>query len=65
MNWDTVAGNWKQLKGKVRREWGELTNDEVDIINGNREQLIGMLQERYGIARDQAENEVKRFVSSL
>ena len=48
MNWDIVQGNWEQMKGKVRQEWGELTNDDMDRIEGSREQLVGRLQERYG-----------------
>jgi uncharacterized protein YjbJ (UPF0337 family) len=65
MNWDIVQGNWKQLKGKVREEWGDLTNDEIDEINGQREQLIGKLQEKYGIARDIAEQKADKFAEGL
>lgn len=55
MNWDIVEGNWKQLKGSVLDQWGKLTNDDVDRVNGNREKLSGVLQEKYGIAKDEAE----------
>lgn len=61
MNTDTIAGNWKQLKGKAREQWGKLTDDDLDQINGRREQLVGKVQEAYGKTRDQAEREVKEF----
>jgi len=54
MNEDTLKGQWLQLKGKVREQWGKLTSDDVDQIQGRGEQLIGKIQERYGIARDEA-----------
>jgi uncharacterized protein YjbJ (UPF0337 family) len=59
MNSDRIEGNWKQLKGKVKEQWGKLTDDELDVIEGHREQLAGKIQERYGIARDEAERQVK------
>ena len=55
MNWDTIEGNWKQLKGKVREEWGKFTDDDYDKIAGRRDQFVGKLQERYGYTRDDAE----------
>jgi uncharacterized protein YjbJ (UPF0337 family) len=58
MNWDRVSGNWKQFKGKVKEQWGKLTDDEIDQINGNREQLEGKIQERYGIAKDAVKKQV-------
>ncbi|MEX1311328.1 MAG: CsbD family protein [Candidatus Sulfomarinibacteraceae bacterium] len=58
MNWDKVEGNWKQLKGEVRKRWGKLTDDDLDVIEGSREKLIGKLQEVYGIARDEAERQI-------
>jgi len=61
MNWDQIAGNWKQLKGRVRQRWGKLTDDDLTSIEGKREQLVGKLQERYGIAKEAAEEELKRF----
>ena len=57
MNWDRIAGNWKQLKGKVVEQWGKLTDDELDRIGGKREQLAGRLQQNYGIARDEADGD--------
>jgi uncharacterized protein YjbJ (UPF0337 family) len=61
MNWDQVAGNWKQFKGNVKQRWGKLTDQDLTAIEGKREQLIGKLQERYGIAKEEAEAELKRF----
>ena len=58
MNWDQIEGNWKQFKGKARQKWGMLTNDELDVIQGRKDQLIGKIQERYGLAREEAEKEV-------
>jgi uncharacterized protein YjbJ (UPF0337 family) len=58
MNQDTLRGQWNQLKGSVREQWGKLTDDDVDRIQGQSEQLIGRIQERYGIARDEAERQV-------
>jgi uncharacterized protein YjbJ (UPF0337 family) len=59
MNKDEVGGNWKQLKGKVKEQWGKLTDDDMTVIEGKRDQLVGKVQERYGYAKDQAEKEVK------
>ena len=59
MNTDTIKGNWTQFKGKVKEQWGKLTDDDLDVINGQREQLVGRLQEREGIERDIAEKQVK------
>ncbi|MEM9010175.1 MAG: CsbD family protein [Pseudomonadota bacterium] len=65
MNLDQIKGNWKQLKGKALEKWGELTNDEIDRANGEREQLVGLVQEKYGKTRDEAEREVDEWLSSL
>jgi len=59
MNKDEVSGNWKQFKGKVKEQWGNLTDDDMTVIEGKRDQLVGKVQERYGYAKDQAEKEVK------
>ena len=59
MNWDRIEGNWKQLQGKTLEQWGKLTNDDIDVIAGRRDQLAGKLQERYGIAKDVAEKQIK------
>jgi uncharacterized protein YjbJ (UPF0337 family) len=62
MNEDTLKGQWLQVKGKVRERWGKLTNDDLDMVGGKAEQLIGKVQERYGIARDQAKREVDAWL---
>ena len=54
MNEDTLKGQWMQLKGKIREQWGKLTDDDLDEVEGQSEQLIGKIQERYGVARDEA-----------
>ena len=64
MNSDTIKGQWKQLKGAAKQRWGELTDDELDIAEGHRDQLIGRVQERYGYTRDVAEREVDDFFNS-
>jgi uncharacterized protein YjbJ (UPF0337 family) len=61
MNEDTMKGNWNQFKGKVKEKWGKLTDDDLDVIGGKRDQLVGRIQERHGYARDQAEREVENF----
>ena len=58
---DTLKGNWKQFKGKMIEQWGKLTNDDFDVIDGKREQFLGKLQERQGIARDAAEKQLKEW----
>jgi uncharacterized protein YjbJ (UPF0337 family) len=64
MNWDRVEGEWKQWKGKVQQQWGKLTNDDLDVIEGNRQELAGRLQQRYGYAKDQAEKEIDSWMNS-
>ena len=61
MNWDTAKGNWKQMTGKIKEEWGDLTDNEIMEIDGKREQLVGKVQEKYGIARDEADKRVKQW----
>ncbi len=63
MNWDRVGGNWKQVKGKVMEQWGKLTDDHVDEIEGKREALVGRIQESYGITRDEADRQVRDWES--
>ena len=58
MNWDQMEGKWKQVKGSIKQKWGKLTDDDMDVIAGSREKLVGRIQERYGIAKDAAEKEV-------
>lgn len=62
MNRDTMKGRWKQLKGRVKERWGALTNDDLARIDGEREALLGAMQERYGWARERAENELDSFL---
>ena len=64
MNRDTLKGQWMQLKGKVRQQWGQLTDDEIDQVQGNAEMLIGRIQERYGHSREEAEREVDRWLDA-
>ncbi|MBS1831050.1 MAG: CsbD family protein [Acidobacteria bacterium] len=61
MNRDIFEGNWKQIKGKVKEQWGKLTDDDLDMIAGKRDQLLGRIQERYGVAREVAEERLKEF----
>jgi uncharacterized protein YjbJ (UPF0337 family) len=58
MDWNRVEGNWKQMKGKVKEQWGKLTDDDLDVINGRRDQLEGKIQERYGYAKDQVRKDI-------
>ena len=62
MNSDILKGQWKQIKGEVQKQWGKLTSDELDQINGEREKLEGRLQERYGYNKEEARREVDRFL---
>jgi uncharacterized protein YjbJ (UPF0337 family) len=63
MNWDTIKGNWKQLTGSAKAKWGELTDDDLQEAEGDREVLAGKIQERYGIAKDKAESQIDEFVA--
>lgn len=65
MNQDIIAGNWKQLKGKIQAKWGDLTDDDFKVAEGNAEYLSGKLQERYGYDRDRANSEVEDFQRTL
>lgn len=64
MNQDTLKGNWMQFKGKVKEKWGKLTNDDLDVIAGERDQLVGKIQKTYGKTREMAEKEVREFEDS-
>ena len=61
MNWDIVEGNWKQFKGKVKAQWGHLTDEQLEVIAGQRAELSGKIQEAYGITKDKADAQIKRF----
>jgi uncharacterized protein YjbJ (UPF0337 family) len=65
MNWDQVEGNWKQLKGKARQMWADLTDDDLESIAGKRQELAGRLQARYGLAKDKAERQIDEWISKL
>ena len=58
MNSDRMQGQWKQLKGKIKTQWGKLTDDDLDVISGQKDQLVGRIQERYGIQKDEAQRQV-------
>ncbi len=61
MNTDTIKGDWKQMKGKIKQKWAKLTDDDIQFIEGKRDEASGILQKRYGIARDEAEKQWKEF----
>lgn len=63
--WDQIAGNWNQFKGHVKQQWGELTDDELDVIEGKRDILVGKIQERYGISKAEAEEQVESWTGTL
>src|SRR3981189_946363 len=65
MNWDRVEGNWKQITGKVKEQWGKLTEDDLTVINGKQDQLVGRVQERYGIAKDEAARQGKEWADRM
>lgn len=61
MNWDRIEGNWKQFKGSVKEKWGKLTDSDLDAMGGKKDRLLGKIQERYGIAKDEAEKQLDEF----
>ena len=61
MNTDRIGGRWKQVKGRIKEQWGRLTEDDLDVIAGKREQLLGRIQQRHGVAKDEAERQVGDF----
>jgi uncharacterized protein YjbJ (UPF0337 family) len=64
MNWDRVEGNWRHLKGKFKEQWGVLTDNQLEVIAGNRDRLIGALQESYGLSKDEVERRLKAWEAS-
>jgi uncharacterized protein YjbJ (UPF0337 family) len=64
MNWDRIEGNWKQMKGKAREQWGKLTDSDFDQIGGKKDQLVGRIQERYGISKDEAQKQADAWARS-
>jgi uncharacterized protein YjbJ (UPF0337 family) len=65
LNWDTVRGNWKQVKGEAKRQWGKLTDDDMMQLEGSREKLVGKIQERYGLTKEAAEHQVEDWARKL
>jgi len=65
MNWEQIKGNWKQFTGHAKERWGELTEDELTRVAGKRDALVGKIQERYGVAKEEAERQVKDWEGSL
>ncbi|WP_413875227.1 CsbD family protein [Albidovulum sp.] len=65
MNWDQIEGKWKRMKGKAQEKWGRLTEDELDVAAGRREVLVGRVQEKYGLAKDEAERQIDAWSKAL
>ncbi len=61
MNWDRIQGSWTEYKGKAKQQWGKLTDDDLDVVDGKREELAGKIQSRYGIAKDEAERQIDEW----
>ncbi len=61
MNWDSIKSNWKQHRGRIKAQWSKLTDDQLDVIDGQRDQLAGKIQEAYGVSRAEAENQIRNF----
>jgi uncharacterized protein YjbJ (UPF0337 family) len=64
VNWEQTKGKWNQVKGVVKKQWGKLTDDDLTLIAGQRDQLVGKIQERYGIAKEEADKQVKTWEST-
>lgn len=65
MNWDQIAGRWAQVKGEARRKWGKLTDDDMEVIAGSKDKFVGRVQERYGIAKEEAQKQIDDWFNSL
>jgi uncharacterized protein YjbJ (UPF0337 family) len=65
MNWDEIEGRWNELKGRLRSKWAKLTDDDMQMIGGKKDMLVGRLQQRYGMQKDEAEREVDRWLDSV
>ncbi len=61
MNWDRIQGHWKQLSGQAKEQWGKLTDDDIDVVAGRRDQLSGRIQARYGVAKEDAEKQIAEW----
>jgi uncharacterized protein YjbJ (UPF0337 family) len=64
MNWDQLQGMWKQVTGDVKRHWGKLTDDDLQMVEGDRQRLVGKIQERYGVSKEEADRQVDDWLSS-
>jgi len=64
MNWEQIKGQWNQMTGDMKRHWGKLTDDDLQVVEGDRERLVGKIQERYGVAKEEAEKQVDDWLSS-
>jgi len=64
-NWEQIAGKWKQVKGEAKKKWGELTDDELMQVNGDREILAGKIQEKYGIAKEDVNKQIDEWAAKL
>jgi uncharacterized protein YjbJ (UPF0337 family) len=65
MNWDQIKGKWTQYKGKAKEQWGDLTDDDLTKVEGNRDQLVGKIQEQYGVAKEEAERQIDEWSRSV
>ena len=65
MNWDRIEGNWTEFKGKAQKQWGKLTNDDLEVVKGERTELAGRLQQRYGYGKDQADREIDAWLKDV
>jgi len=65
MNWDTVEGNWKQFTGQARQKWAKFTDNDLEFAAGKKDQLVGLIQERYGIAKDEADRQADEWAKTL
>jgi uncharacterized protein YjbJ (UPF0337 family) len=64
MNWDQIEGKWKQLRGSVKQQWGKLTDDDLDQMTGTRDQFVGKVQERYGLAKEEAQRKADEWLTA-
>ena len=65
MNWDQMSGKWSQAKGEIRQRWGKLTDDDLEVIAGSRDKFLGRIQERYGIAKEEAQNQLDEWLKTV
>jgi uncharacterized protein YjbJ (UPF0337 family) len=65
MNWDQISGKWSQVKGDIRQKWGKLTDDDLEVIAGSKDKLVGRIQERYGIQKEEAQRQLDNWVTTV